>query len=372
MPSDVDAVAQLTALSRHYGQGTDYVIGGGGNTSYKSATTLWVKGSGQALETIGPDGFVRMDRAALAALWTTPFAAGSAEREAQVLAALMAARLPGEEAKRPSVETLLHDLFPFPYVVHTHPTLANALTCAQDGAEVFRQLFGGEGVWIPYTDPGYILAQVVREALAGFAARHGRPCRLLFLENHGVVVAGNDAAEVQALYDQVLGQVADRARLRADLSPVALRADATVEADLKAALGHDEVLRCTERTVLALADSDEACAVVASAFTPDHIVYYGVSPVRVDSAAQVPDALAAYEARWGKPARVVLVRGLGAFCRGPNPRAAHLARLLFLDAVKIAVASANFGGPRFMSAPAIDFIRNWEVEAFRSRISAGS
>jgi NAD(P)-dependent dehydrogenase (short-subunit alcohol dehydrogenase family) len=47
---------------------------------------------------------------------------------------------------------------------------------------------------------------------------------------------------------------------------------------------------------------------------------------------------------------------------------------VFLDTVKIGVYSASFGGARFMTDAMIDFIVNWEVEAYRSKVSmaAGS
>jgi hypothetical protein len=43
---------------------------------------------------------------------------------------------------------------------------------------------------------------------------------------------------------------------------------------------------------------------------------------------------------------------------------------LFLDTVSIAVYTESFGGPRFMDDAMIDFIRNWEVEKYRSSVAA--
>lgn len=99
-----------------------------------------MKGSGQALGTIRAEGFAKIDRAALAALWTRDFSSDKDEREKQVLGCLLVARLPGEEDKRPSVETLLHDLMPFAYVVHTYPNMVNALTCARGGRAAFDRI----------------------------------------------------------------------------------------------------------------------------------------------------------------------------------------------------------------------------------------
>ena len=53
---------ELVELSNRYGSDPSFVLAGGGNTSFKTADELWVKGSGTALSSITNDGFVRMDR----------------------------------------------------------------------------------------------------------------------------------------------------------------------------------------------------------------------------------------------------------------------------------------------------------------------
>ncbi len=372
------ALEELVALSRRYGSQTDYVIAGGGNTSWKNEETLWVKSSGQALATIQAEGFARMNRQALAALWTKSFSSDTARREQEVLESLMAARLPGDEAKRPSVETLLHDLLPFPFVVHTHPTLVNALTCGRDGKAAFDRLFAGEAVWIPLTDPGYVLSKVVKEALEEFSRRKKTVPQIVFLQNHGIVVAGNTPGEIQAIYDRIAEVLGAQVAETADLAPqaVPLKAEARfssiLEETARLALGSDDVwvVRSTAQSALEASSDDSAFQGLSSAFTPDHIVYMGVSPVRVDTPDQIADAFARYQTRYSKAPQVVLARGLGAFCLGRSEKTAVQASLLFHDALKISVASRSFGGPLFMTQESIDFIRNWEVESYRSRVSS--
>lgn len=372
------AVEALVRLSNRYGTGTDYVIAGGGNTSWKDDSVLWVKGSGQALATIAPEGFAQMDRKALAALWTRKFSEDTDQREKEVLADLMAARLPGQESKRPSVETLLHDLMPFPYVVHTHPTLVNGLTCAKDGRTVFERLFGHEAVWIPLVNPGYILSKVVKDALEAFQKVHGQIPAVIFMQNHGIVVAGHTPDEIDATYGRILKALGAELKAQPDLAPrpVDAGAEAAFLAALvpaaRQALGAEELhlVRVTGKTVVDLAASPSAFAPLSSAFSPDHIVYMGVSPIRVDTAAELPRAFDDYAKTYGKAPRVVLAQGLGAFCLGTSAKAADQAHLLFLDEVKIATWAPSFGGPLFMTKEHIDFIRNWEVESYRAKVSS--
>ena len=96
----------IVELSREYGSDSRWVVAGGGNTSFKTGETLFVKASGFPLATIGEEGFARMDRRKLAAIWENDYPTGEdaesvAKREHLVLADMMDAREPGEE-RRPS------------------------------------------------------------------------------------------------------------------------------------------------------------------------------------------------------------------------------------------------------------------------------
>ena len=81
----------LTEMSRRYGT-ENYVLAGGGNTSFKDTTTLYVKGSGTSLSDIKPEGFVAMDLAKLAQMLHKDYPKSDAARDASALADMMAAR----------------------------------------------------------------------------------------------------------------------------------------------------------------------------------------------------------------------------------------------------------------------------------------
>ena len=58
-------LSTLVKMSNTYGSNPAYVLAGGGNTSVKDDTTLYVKGSGTQLATIKAEEFVEMSRARL-------------------------------------------------------------------------------------------------------------------------------------------------------------------------------------------------------------------------------------------------------------------------------------------------------------------
>ncbi|MDR0689234.1 MAG: class II aldolase/adducin family protein [Spirochaetaceae bacterium] len=376
-------IEDLIILSRYYGANPDYVIAGGGNTSLKDKTTLWVKGSGTTLADIAAEGFVKMDRGKLAQIWEKTYPEDPARREAAVLTDMMAAKMPGEEQKRPSVETLLHDILPFALVIHTHPALVNGLTCSAGGAGEARNLFGERALWIPEINPGYTLSRAVKDVLDG---RSGDPAAIIFLQNHGVFVGADTPEKIREIYRYIMDTLGSKIVREPDFSgktpqygPSAPAA--AVLADLAgsagSAPGAGTAVFERNREIAALVEDAAAFYPVSSAYTPDHIVYSGSAPLFIDTgntpekdlAEPIGDAWKTHLKKTGRPPKIVALRGVGVFGVGPSEKAARLALELFTDAAKVAVYSQAFGGPRFMAADKIDFINNWEVEHYRSKVS---
>lgn len=360
---------KLVDLSRLYGSDPDYVVAGGGNTSFKNADTLWVKSSGVSLAGIGPEGFAALDRKKLAGIWTSSRPGSPAAQEEAVLAALLAARKKGEEHKRPSVETLLHDLLPFAYVVHTHPSMVNGLTCSREGERAVRRLFGDDPLWLPISDPGFVLAAAVREKLEGRA-----PPEIVFLQNHGIFVSADNPGAVKALYKKIMETITANITRRPDFSGECsgYRNSGETGAALTKAAETDGRPRCAvfrrNNEIARLVRDRASFQPVSSAYTPDHIVYSGSDPLFIEDGDDPASAWKAHTEKTGRPAKIAAVRGLGVFGLGPSSSLAELALELFTDTIKVAAYAESFGGPNFMTAEKIAFINNWEAEQYRQKL----
>ncbi|AEF80761.1 class II aldolase/adducin family protein [Leadbettera azotonutricia] len=373
---------ELADISRFYGADTDYVIAGGGNTSFKDTANLYIKGSGTRLAVIKPEDFVKMDRARLAAIWEKDYPEDTDQRESAVLADMMAAKCPGEESKRPSVETLLHDILPFAYVVHTHPSLVNGLGCAQKGEAAVKELFGGEAVWIPITNPGYILSLKVKEAMDAYKAAKGKAPEIIFLQNHGVFVGADSTEGIKAIYAKIMDTLEGKIIRNPDLggTQLAYGSSASVGKELLSLAeksdpqGADALpwfVRFERNNELAkLLANKDAFKPVSSALTPDHIVYAGSDPLFVSDVSALGSAWKAHIEKTGRLPKIAAIQGLGIFGLGNSEKTAATAVELFNDAVKVAVYAESFGGVLFMTKDKIDFINNWEVERYRSKVSA--
>jgi rhamnose utilization protein RhaD (predicted bifunctional aldolase and dehydrogenase) len=132
-------IKDLTDISRFYGASMDYVIAGGGNSSYKDDKTLWIKASGEALAELTEEGLAVLDRDKLKKISTEKYSDDPLAREEQVKNDLYASILDHSKGKRPSVETSLHDLIRYRFVVHLHPSLINGILCSRMRRILFRK-----------------------------------------------------------------------------------------------------------------------------------------------------------------------------------------------------------------------------------------
>lgn len=373
---DLDA---LLDISHRYGGDEEYVLAGGGNTSYKESGVLYVKGSGTQLADIKQEQFVAMDMRKLREM---PENQGDPEmsedeRETRALAAMMAARLPGEEHKRPSVESVLHALFIHKLVLHVHPALVNGMTCSIEGEKTCHRLFGEEAIWINLTKPGLVLAQVCKKAFEKYTEHTGRFPQLVFLQNHGIFVAADSVGEIDELMKNVKNKLGGCIVKKPDFS--------AVEPDKKLVSAYAPALRmlyapdgmacvqfCVNKQVLKFVSDATAFKPVAQPFTPDHIVYCKDEPLFLEKDADIAAAFNAYTEDKGYKPGVVAVRGLGFFALGRTRKDAVQSRELFLDAVKIATYTSSFGGAMPLPPEFARFVLGWEAEQYRIKASSGS
>lgn len=360
-------LAALAAMSNKYGANPEHVLAGGGNTSYKNAAHLWIKGSGTSLATITAEEFVKMDREKLQNMLHKTYPEVEAEREAEVLRDTMDARVPGE-TRRPSVETLLHDLFPQKFVLHTHPGLANGLTCSLGGKTLMEKLLP-DAVWVNATKPGYTLAMTCQKAMESHEAATGKVAQVMFLENHGIFVAADTTEEIDVLTRQVMDTLAGAVRSWPQLEEIPADADrvACISRRLAGLYGEDR-----EAVVHFLANP----AVLAydpgtGSLSPDHIVYAKARQLCIREDGQLEEAFAAFTAANGYKPRITFVKDLGMFACGMTEKEAETAQAVMLDAVKVVAYAESFGGVSPMSKELVDFILGWEVERYRSKVSLG-
>lgn len=342
----------IVELSHEFGS-ADYVKGGGGNTSVKNSTTLWVKPSGTTLGGLTEKTFVQMNRAKINELYAVATPKEAAARE-ELVKNMMAASVEND-AGRPSVEAPLHNVFEAKFVVHTHPCAVNGLTCAKNGEAVCKAMFP-DALWVEYIDPGYTLCMEVRKRIGRYKAAYGKEPALLVLKNHGIFIAADTAGEIRGLYARVMNAL-NAAYKKAGISQALEIADASespeTEEKIKTLFGADA----------AFTASSGLFAVAPGPITPDHLVYAKAFPF---AGSLTAESVAKYKSERGYAPKVVIA-GRRVYGIGTSQKNAGLALELAQDGALVIQLAEAFGGIEYMTDAAREFIENWEVESYRQK-----
>jgi len=372
MHSEREQLQKLVGISRYYGSDPDYVIAGGGNTSYKNRDNLWIKASGIPLAGITEGGFVCMSRPWLKKVGEKHYSNDPVKREDEVKKDLAAAVVSPENL-RPSVETSLHDLIEFAFVVHTHPTIVNALMCSVDAAVSTEKLFGDKAIYIPYTDPGYTLFKKISEEVELYVKLHDKSPSIIFLQNHGVFVGADTVDEVKQIYGDMMDKLTTGLSIKLPSGRIK-----EVESELLFLIRNQLEKKGLSSKAFKgeliehFTKSREAFSRIERPFTPDIIVYCKSNYLflaRNTGRDELTDRLENFRTGYGYYPKVILVEGGEMIINDESDKSVDIARDVFLDMMKISLLSENFGGPHFMTVDQVAFIDNWEVENYRRKIA---
>ena len=401
-------IEQLIEISRKYGSDCRYVIAGGGNTSYKDDLQIRVKASGHALATITENGFAILDRKKLNIISEKKYSDDPDKREEEVKDDLSAACITKD--RRPSVETSMHNVIDYAFVVHLHPTMVNGLMCSQNAEAETRNLFGYEAVYIPYTDPGYMLFKEVVTRINDYKKKTGKHPHLVLLQNHGIFVSADTTTEIETLYDHVITTIEQKTLARitnpyadpvhANLQPTQPPAHADLQSAPQFSIlisqfsilntipairmmlskqGGLKTLKIRNNSLIQrFAASKEAFNRIATPFTPDIIVYckskyiYLSTNSNDDFLKQAQEKIDAYIKLNGYTPKVIVIDRIGLVAIGDHAAECETILDVYEDMMKITEIAQSFGGEHPMTQAQFDFIDNWEVENYRRKVSAGN
>ena len=374
------AIQDLIEISRYYGSDNRFVIAGGGNTSYKNEEKIWVKASGSSLATITEDGFAVLDRSKLNRMSDKIYSSNASEREEQVKNDLADATL--TKGKRPSVETSMHNIIQYAYVVHLHPTLVNGLMCAQDGFTKLTELFGDKQVYVPYTDPGYVLFKKVEESIWEYRKINKEEPQVIWLQNHGIFVAADSINEIKVIYTRIIEKLERAVTIQLSLGDRPFcSCTELILPGLRMMLSKEglKTLKVRKNNLIKFFyDSEIEQKNIARPFTPDAIVYCKSNYLFLNQEdpeavlIEAETAIADFKQKQGYLPKVILIKSIGLVAVGDNTRQCDIILDVFEDAMKIAFLSKSFGDAHPMTQDQIDFIDNWEVENYRRSVAAGT
>ncbi|MEP3280091.1 MAG: class II aldolase/adducin family protein [Stappiaceae bacterium] len=336
---------QLNEVSARLGSDAELVQAAGGNTSVKQNGVMWIKASGTWLMHANEKNImvpVDLDPL-LEALGRNDPAAEKAQG--------FVIESDNPSGLRPSIETTVHAVFDYKFVLHVHCIQSIAVAVLADAEAVLaKKLAGLNWKYVPYVRPGLPLSRSIAEVLSP-------DTNVVILGNHGLVVAGNTLDEAERLIAAVRSRLTASARksIAPDVNALKERAESG-----------DYVLPRHESTHLVATDLISCDIARRGSLYPDHVIFLGAGSVVAqpdEGAAQVCQR----EVEAGKQVPVsILFPGLGILMNRSANVSAHAMAQCLSDVVRRIPKNADL---RYLTYQEDDALLNWDAEIYRQALS---
>ena len=374
-------IKELIEISRFYGADKNFVIAGGGNTSFKNEQYIWVKASGQPLAELGEDDLVKLSREKLKVISNASYSEEPAIREEQVKNDLFASIAGQGDNKRPSVETSLHEMIRYRFVVHLHPVLINGILCSRNAKNTIYQLFGYDVLFIPYTDPGYNLFKKLEDEMIRYREKKTEDPKAIFLENHGIFVSADSTREIKDIYADIISAIAKKVPYiqEVEILPYNPLIPAVLPG-IRMMLSEEKpkIVRYRHNTLISsYYGSQQEYQKISHPLVPDAIVYCKSRYMYVDHASTAEQILESVRTQlprfineYGYMPKVIVIKDMGLVCIDESYSAAEIVLDVFENLIRMSHYALQWGGIKLLTPEQVEFIDHWEVENYRRKIAA--
>jgi NAD(P)-dependent dehydrogenase (short-subunit alcohol dehydrogenase family)/rhamnose utilization protein RhaD (predicted bifunctional aldolase and dehydrogenase) len=373
-------IKELIGISKYYGSQKEFVIAGGGNTSFKDNETIWIKASGRSLGDLTEEGLVALNRDKLHVISSKTYSEDPSEREQQVLADMFLSIVGNDTAKRPSVETSLHEIIQYKYIVHLHPTLINGILCSRNARTLTHKLFGENVLFVPYTDPGYTLFKKLESDLIAYRGKYGSDPKIIFLENHGSFVGADTTEDIRKIYDEIILKTGEQITPLSDITQLSYNPVLNkVLPGIRFLLSGDQpgIIRFRHNSLIAkFYQNQQEFHKISLPLTPDIIVYCKTRYLFIEqsgTAEKILDSLK-YQLphfinEYGYLPKIIIIKDMGMFAISDSYSSAEACLDVYEDLVKISYYASQCGGIKFLTPEQVAFIDQWEAENYRRKVS---
>jgi rhamnose utilization protein RhaD (predicted bifunctional aldolase and dehydrogenase) len=347
---------EFIELSRYAGMRFDLVQAGGGNTSVKlDDRTMLVKASGAHLSEIQESkGYVEVDYPEIARIVDSADEWCNVDRrlrDIEVVRRVGMATKPSPTGTRASIEVFMHAVLGR-FVLHTHPIAVNHITCRKDWDKILKGLFP-DSLCISYCSPGIDLGVKLYEVLRAYQSKSVALPKLIFLQNHGLLIHGDTQKDVQELTDNVVMKCedfcgVDLRRYRMTSKLAAYIGDGSI-----ACLSEDQELIKIYQSTQQLEHQRP--------LYPDSFVFCGVEPMVLED-LKSPRTLEMYRKKYQGSPKVVLLNGLHYFIAQSVKKAKEVEEVYKAHAL---VLGSLLQVPNYLSDDELAYLCNWEAEKYR-------
>jgi len=350
---------QLKAISKYAGERFDLVQAGGGNSSVKLQNgEMLIKASGYSLSDVNEQqGYSTVLTKEIASIVSNKAVLETTDkRERETLTADLVRKSTLDQKNRPSIETLLHSLL-YKYTLHTHPVIANSLLNQKNWKEILQSIFENESIaYVDYFTPGVDLAIALHNEVSKF---NSIP-KIIFLQNHGVIVSSDNYEEIYTLKEMVISKI--ESFLNVDFSTYKnTTAISALFSDLE---DNNNITYLTEDTQIIQSVKENLSSFTTTPFCPDSLVYCGFKSIILKDLND-SSAIANYKQEYFELPKIVIFNN-NVFIRAINiKKAKEIEEVLKFNCLAIKFSPNN---PQLLKNEELGYLSNWEAEKFRQEL----
>jgi len=355
-------IKEFIDLSILIGERFDLTQAGGGNTSVKiDSQKMVIKSSGFLLSEIARDkgySLIKYRDVEKILRDKSLFRLRSKKKRDVLVRQRLKKTVLGRQTI-PSIEIFLHALLD-KYTIHVHPLVATAVMSQKDHEKILRDQKINNYLLVRYKTPGIELGWELLKSLSNLKASKPKQDKIIFLENHGLVVSSDDYNSCLLSLNKTLIKLEKYMNL--DLSDYKLvnKVSEYVNAFSKekniAYLSQDKIINEIVSKNKKLFSDDHFC--------PDSVVYCGKEILRVNSFNNKSLIKGYFNKHKMAPAVILFKKRI--FITAKSLKKAREIE----DVLRSSLMIRSWVGNKLncLSKTEVKYLSNWEAENYRRKL----
>ncbi|WP_321311693.1 class II aldolase/adducin family protein [Halarcobacter sp.] len=354
----MNEVEALVRISKFAGERFDLVQAGGGNSSVKlDDDRMLIKASGFSLSEVEQDsGYSKVSTSMIAKIVeNNEVLDANDKRTRESITANLVKEGTIDKENRPSIETLLHSLV-YKYTLHTHPVVVNMVLNKPNYKEILSSLFDSDIVLVEYKTPGIELALELYEEINKFEVLP----KLIFLQNHGLIVTSNELEDIENLTNEVVDKISKY--LQMDMTKY--KKTNKISKLLKQLDENENITYLSNDLELNSLLKTDKSLFFKKPFCPDSLVYCGISGIEIKSFDDI-ESINEYQKNYYELPKVI-IHDNDIFLSAKNIKKAKDME----DVLKfhILVLAQDIKDVNYLELDELAYLSNWEAEKYRQKL----
>jgi rhamnose utilization protein RhaD (predicted bifunctional aldolase and dehydrogenase) len=228
----------------------------------------------------------------------------------------------------------------------------------KDCEKILTSIFKDEDIaFVPYKTPGIELALELNKVLKNFKIIP----KIIFLQNHGLIVTSPNKPDIKVLTEQVLEKI--EAYLKLDMSKYKLTNK--ISHLLSTLQKTSNITFLSEDSYLNKQLNKNKELFLQTPFSPDSLVFCGVSAIEIEDLFDI-SPLEIYKAAYFELPKIIIFSNK-LFLIAPNTRKAkEMEEVLKFHIMVLEKSLMN--DKNFLAEDELAYLNNWEAEKYRQKL----